>query len=55
MKTTTKLRELIKSKELIVAPGAFSPLCAKMIQKVGFNCVYMSGYGVARIVWGSRM
>ena len=47
MKTTTKLRELIKSKELIVAPGAFSPLCAKMIQKVGFNCVYMSGYGVA--------
>ena len=47
MKTTTKLRELIKSKELIVAPGAFSPLGAKMIQKVGFNCVYMSGYGVA--------
>ena len=43
MKTTTKLRELIKSKELIVAPGAFSPLCAKMIQKVGCIWGSMSG------------
>lgn len=47
MKTTKKLREMINGKELIVAPGAFSPLCAKMIEKEGFNCVYMSGYGVA--------
>lgn len=47
MKTTTLLRELLKKDGLIVAPGAFSPLGAKMIQKVGFPCVYMSGYGVS--------
>ena len=47
MKTTTMLRKLIEQDGLIVAPGAFSPLGAMMIQKAGFPCVYMSGYGVS--------
>jgi carboxyvinyl-carboxyphosphonate phosphorylmutase len=47
MKTTTMLRKLIEQDGLIVAPGAFSPLGAMMIQQAGFPCVYMSGYGVA--------
>lgn len=47
MKTTAMLRNLLKEDGLVVAPGAFSPLCAKMIESVGFDCVYMSGYGVA--------
>lgn len=47
MKTTAMLREMIKNDGLIVAPGAFSPLCAKLVEKTGFSCIYMSGYGVA--------
>ena len=47
MKTTKMLREMLAKDGLIVAPGAFSPLCGEIIEKEGFNCIYMSGYGVA--------
>ena len=45
MKTTAKLRELLKRDEILVAPGAHSALAAKVIEKTGFDAVYITGFG----------
>jgi 2-methylisocitrate lyase-like PEP mutase family enzyme len=47
MKQTTKLRELIQRKEILVAPGAFDAMSARLIEEVGFETVYMTGFGTA--------
>ncbi len=47
MKAAAKLRELLKRDEILVAPGGFSPLCGRLAEKVGFDCLYLTGYGVA--------
>lgn len=47
MKMTTRLRQLLEAKEILVAPGAHDTLTAKVIEKSGFNAVYMTGYGQA--------
>ena len=52
MKQTTKLRELIQRKEILVAPGAFDALSAKLIEAVGFDAVYMTGFGTAASIFG---
>ncbi len=52
MKTTTKLRELLAAKEILVAPGAHDALTARVIEKCGFEAVYMTGYGQAASALG---
>jgi carboxyvinyl-carboxyphosphonate phosphorylmutase len=52
MKRTAKLRELIQSKEILVAPGAFDALSAKLVEAVGFDAVYMTGFGTAASIFG---
>ncbi len=47
MKKTTILRNLLASKQIVVAPGAHDALTAKIIEKTGFPAVYMTGYGQA--------
>ncbi len=47
MKKTSELRTLLNGKELIVAPGGFTPLSSIIAEKVGFKCMYMGGYAVA--------
>jgi len=47
MKKTTQLRQLLNKKEILVAPGAHDALTAKIIEKVGFEAVYFTGYGQA--------
>ena len=42
-----RLRALLQGDEIIIAPGCFSALGARMIEKNGFPAVYISGYGVA--------
>ncbi|WP_434510950.1 isocitrate lyase/PEP mutase family protein [Desulfitobacterium sp. AusDCA] len=41
------LRQLLASREILIAPGAHDVLTAKIIEKAGFNAVYMTGYGQA--------
>ena len=36
-------RKALKSGKLLQFPGAFNPLCAQMIERKGFNGVYISG------------
>jgi 2-methylisocitrate lyase-like PEP mutase family enzyme len=41
------LRDLIKHDELLVCPGVHDPLTAHVVDSVGFNAVYMTGYGTS--------
>jgi len=52
MSKTTGLKELLSLKKLIVAPGAYDALTAKLIEGAGFGCVYMTGYGTAAATLG---
>jgi 2-methylisocitrate lyase-like PEP mutase family enzyme len=38
-----RLRELLESGQTIVAPGAFDPLAARLVEEAGFPAVYMIG------------
>ena len=52
MRTTTRLRELLAGPDLIVAPGAYDALSARLIAQAGFSVVYMTGFGTAASVLG---
>ena len=43
MSLAKKLRADIKSGPMIVAPGAYDCVTAKLIDEAGFGAVYMSG------------
>jgi carboxyvinyl-carboxyphosphonate phosphorylmutase len=48
---TTRLRQMLQEPGIVVAPGAYDCLTAKIIQQAGFPAVYMTGAGtsVARL------
>jgi 2,3-dimethylmalate lyase len=52
MKKTTRLKQLLNDKKLLVAPGAYDALSAKIIEAAGFDAVYMTGYGTSASVLG---
>jgi carboxyvinyl-carboxyphosphonate phosphorylmutase len=53
LKKTTQFRQLLATGKLIVAPGAFNPLSAKIIEQAGFPTVYMTGYGASADLLGA--
>ena len=42
------LRELFKRNKLLVAPGCFDGLSARLVEEAGFEAAYLSGGAVAR-------
>jgi 2,3-dimethylmalate lyase len=52
MRTTTLLREMLNSPGIIVAPGAYDGVSARLIERQGFKAVYMTGAGTAASVLG---
>jgi 2-methylisocitrate lyase-like PEP mutase family enzyme len=42
-----RLRELLAGDELVVAPGAYDALTARLVEHAGFPAVYMTGAGTA--------
>jgi len=52
VRKTTQLKELLKAKEILVMPGAYDCLSAKLIEKAGFKAVQGSGYGFAACLLG---
>lgn len=42
-----RLRDLLARQEMLVAPGAYDCLTARMIEQAGFSAVYMTGAGTA--------
>jgi carboxyvinyl-carboxyphosphonate phosphorylmutase len=44
MKKTTLFRKLVLDKEILVLPGAYDSLSAKIVEQVGFKAVTIGGY-----------
>ena len=49
---TVRLRALLESGQTIVAPGAFDPLAARLVEEAGFPAVYMTGFGTSAALLG---
>jgi 2,3-dimethylmalate lyase len=47
-----RLRELLDSGQMILAPGAFDPLAARLVEEAGFPAVYMTGFGTSAALLG---
>jgi 2,3-dimethylmalate lyase len=47
-----RLRALLNSGQTILAPGAFDPLAARLVEEAGFPAVYMTGFGTAAALIG---
>jgi carboxyvinyl-carboxyphosphonate phosphorylmutase len=50
--TTSRLRTLLTEPGLVVVPGAYDALSARLIAQAGFPAVYMTGFGTAASVLG---
>jgi 2,3-dimethylmalate lyase len=47
-----RLRALLDSGQTILAPGAFDPLAARLVEEAGFLAVYMTGFGTSAALLG---
>jgi isocitrate lyase len=47
-----KIRALMAEKDYLVTPGVGNPMQAIIVEKVGFDYVYMSGYGTSLTILG---
>ncbi len=52
MKKTTLLKNMLHDPQILLAPGAFDVLSAKIVAQTGFKAVYMTGYGTSASVLG---
>ncbi len=46
------LRDLMSRRQVILAPGAYDALSARLVEAAGFPAVYMTGFGVAASMLG---
>ena len=44
---TTRLRKLLKERDILLIPGCFNALSARLIEQAGFEAIYVSGAAVA--------
>ena len=47
MRSTTRLRTLLAGPDMLVAPGAYDGITARLIEQAGFSAVYMTGAGTS--------
>src|ERR1700681_4259546 len=47
MTQAARFRELLRREGMVVAPGAYDCITARLIERAGFECVYMTGAGTA--------
>ncbi len=52
MRQTTRLRELLKAGKTLFVPGCYNAMTARILEKVGFPAVYMTGYGTSLSLLG---
>lgn len=50
--SSQKLRQLLAKPEIIVIPGVYDCLSAKLVEKIGFDVVATSGFGIAASTLG---
>lgn len=47
MTSAARLRGLLRGEDMVIAPGAYDGLTAKLIEQAGFSAVYMTGAGTS--------
>ena len=47
MNTSASLRQLLDAKGMVIAPGAYDGIGARLIEQAGFSAVYMTGAGTS--------
>jgi 2-methylisocitrate lyase-like PEP mutase family enzyme len=52
MKKTTLYRNLVKDPKILVAPGAYDCMSAKLIEQMGFSAIALTGAGIANSFLG---
>lgn len=52
MGNTTRLKEIASRRAGVIAPGASNALFARLIEDVGFECIYVTGAGIANMQLG---
>jgi methylisocitrate lyase len=52
MRYSTRLRAMLNEPEIIVLPGAYDALTAKLAERAGFNACFTTGFGFAATVLG---
>src|SRR5437764_13120997 len=45
-----RFRELMRRDGMVVAPGAYDCITARLIERAGFDAVYMTGAGTAAVL-----
>src|SRR5580658_5433861 len=50
MTQAMRLRELMRRDGMVVAPGAYDCITARLIERAGFDAVYMTGAGTAAML-----
>ena len=48
MRPSTRLRELLRARDVVVAPGVWDGLSARLVARAGFPAAYATGGGIAR-------
>jgi len=48
VRPTTALRKLIAGEQIVVAPGVYDGMSARLVQRAGFAAAYATGGGIAR-------
>lgn len=46
------LRERLKKPEILVAPGAYDCLSARLVERMGFEAAFMTGFGASASILG---
>ena len=47
-----RLRELLASSTPVLAPGVYDAVGARLVERAGFDAVYMTGFGTAATALG---
>src|ERR1700760_3085821 len=48
VRATTRLKNMLKENRIVVAPGAYDGLSARLVEQAGFPAVYASGGAIGR-------
>ena len=48
MRSSTRLRQQLRSGEVVVAPGVYDGMSARLVARAGFPAAYATGGGIAR-------
>jgi 2-methylisocitrate lyase-like PEP mutase family enzyme len=52
MRVTARLRRLLDRDQPLVAPGAYDAVSAKLVERAGFEAVYLTGFGTVASAYG---